>query len=262
MNNNYLKAQGNKDKSLKAIYYSKNFLSFSKDKNKSFEFLDNRENCTSILFVIQKPKNKDFFITNIDIESFSSFKNEKEVLFLPLSCFEIIEISSEKQIIKNNKKYKLREVKIKYLENYEKEINSKIEKIKGTDEINNFFEKSLKSKYGEDVQKYYNKKNKFEINYCRYIKASPENNYFLNKIGTGFIHKFNKYMQKNNDGQIHIDDEIPNIINDENRIKKFFIDLLKKLDNKIADQSYSIGICLGNFIYNWNSFCKAPTSAK
>ena len=154
-------------------------------------------------------------------------------------------------------------VKLKYLEDYEKEINSKIEKIRGTNEINNFFENSLKSTFGEDVQKYYNKKDKFTINYCKYIGASPKNNFFLNKIGTGFIHKINKLLlEDTNDAQIHIDDEIPNIINDENKIKKFFVDLLKGLDNKEFDQIYSIGICLGNFIYNWNSFLKAPTRAK
>ena len=40
------------------------------------------------------------------------------------------------------------------------------------------------------------------------------------------------------------------------------MDLLKNLDNKPFDQSYSIGVCLGNFIYNWDSFCKAPVSGK
>ena len=84
----------------------------------------------------------------------------------------------------------------------------------------------------------------------------------MNKIGTGFIHKLNKLVNKNNETAIHVDDEIPNMFSKENRFKKFFRDLLKKLDNKTFDQSYSIGICLGNFFYNWVAFWKAPMKEK
>ena len=277
MKNNYYSAK--KDQSLKPFYYSKNFLSFSKDIKKAKKFIKNKENCTTILFIIEKPKKEKFFITNIDIESFSAFKKEKEVLFLPLSCFEIIDISEEK----NYNKSKYIEVRLKYLEEYEKEINDEIEKIKGTEnEINKFFENSLKSKYGENIQKYYNKKEKLIIKYCQYINASPKNNYFLNKIGTLFNNKIKKCLTKgskeasinvddeipnaieenydNFEGEIHIDDEINNI-SKENKIKKFFKNLFGSLDNLRIDQSYSIGICLGNFLYNWDSFLKAPTQA-
>ena len=60
--------------------------------------------------------------------------------------------------------------------------------------------------------------------------------------------------------EIHIDDEINNI-SKENKIKKFFKNLFGSLDNLRIDQSYSIGICLGNFLYNWDSFRKAPIQA-
>ena len=48
---------------------------------------------------------------------------------------------------------------------------------------------------------------------------------------------------------------------------KFQICLVKKidLDNKTFDQSYSIGICLGNFFnffYNWDAFWNAPMKEK
>ena len=247
--------------SLKALYYAKNFLSFSKLKSKAFEFLNiaafsGNNDCIYILFIIKKPKNKNFFLTNIDIESFSSIKEEREVLFLPLSCFEIINISSKKKY----DSFEYIEVTIKYLEDYEESINSQIEGIRNNEEaINDFFEKSLNSKYGKHVQEYYDKKDKLNIKYCKILGASPNNNFFLNKIGTGFIHKLNKLINKDsNEAQMHIDDEIPNMINEKNKIKQFFTNLLKKIDNKQFDQSYSIGICLGNFIYNWNFFSKAP----
>ena len=251
-----------KNKSLRPIYYAKNLMSFSKKKDKAMEFLltSSYNDCTTILFNIQKPKNKKFFLSNIDISSFSEFESEAEILFLPLSCFEIMDISSEKNFLG----VKYIEVKLKYLDEYEEKIKSKIEEIKKDEKaINNFFENSMNSKFGKDVQKYYDKKNKLSIKYCQFINATPNNNFFLNKIGTGFIHKLNKFINKdNNEAAIHVDDEIPNMISKENRIKKFFRDLLKNLDNKPFDQSYSIGVCLGNFIYNWDSFCKAPVSGK
>jgi hypothetical protein len=130
-------------------------------------------------------------------------------------------------------------------------------------EINIFFEESLNSKYGKDIQNFYDKKSKLSIRYCQYINATPVNNYFLNKIGTGFIHKMNKFVKnENNEAVKNIDDEIPNMIDDANKIKKFFKDALKMLDNKQFDQSYSIGICFGTFIANYKSFSKAPSREK
>ena len=113
-----------KNKSLKPIYYAKNLMSFSKKKDKAMEFLltSSYNDCTTILFNIQKPKNKKFFLPNIDISSFSEFESEAEILFLPLSCFEIMDISSEK----NFSGVKYIEVKLKYLDEYEEKIKSKI----------------------------------------------------------------------------------------------------------------------------------------
>ena len=166
-------------------------------------------------------------MSNIDISSFSEFESEAEILFLPLSCFEIMDISSEK----NFSGVKYIEVKLKYLDEYEEKIKSKIEEIKKDEKaINNFFENSMNSKFGKDVQKYYDKKNKLSIKYCQFINATPNNNFFLNKIGTGFIHKLNKFINKdNNEAAIHVDDEIPNMISKENRILYYRIkDAIKK----------------------------------
>ena len=260
MKNNFEKSK--KDPSIKAIYYAKNFLSFSKEKSKAKEFLENKDGCTAILFTLQKPKNQNFFVSNIDIETFSTVEEEKEVLFLPLSCFEITEISSKTYT--NSVMSKYIKVRLKYLEDYENEIKEQIELIKNSEAaINEFFTNSLKSKFGEDVQKFYNKKDKLAIRYCNYINATPNNNFFLNKIGTGFIHKINKYIiNDGNEAAIHIDDEVPHMISKKNSIKKFFSEIMKTIDNKQFDQGYSIGVCLGNFIYNWDSFYNAPKRAK
>ena len=69
-----------------------------------------------ILFELKEPENKDFFTTNIDMSSYSKFKEEEEVIFLPLSCFEIIDIKEKKE---SNLEYSL--VKLRYLEKYKKD---------------------------------------------------------------------------------------------------------------------------------------------
>lgn len=42
-------------------------------------------------------EDKDFFVSNIDINAMnlSAFSAEEEVLFLPLSCFEVVSIENE-----------------------------------------------------------------------------------------------------------------------------------------------------------------------
>ena len=49
----------------------------------------------TVLFILEKPKDEDFFLTNLDIESLSAIPSEKEVLMLPLTCFEIVKIDDE-----------------------------------------------------------------------------------------------------------------------------------------------------------------------
>ena len=98
------------------FYYSKNFLSFSKDINVAKNFFNNNDQNKSItvLFIIEKCKNEKYFISNIDIETLSNFKNEKEVLILPLTCFEVVHIGNKK--IYGNVAY--REIYLRYLDKY------------------------------------------------------------------------------------------------------------------------------------------------
>ena len=289
--------ESKKDKSSKAIYYSRKILSFSKLEDKAFDFLKNGKNdLKKIIFQLKEPENKDFFTSNIDIESYSKFPGEKEVIFLPLSCFEIISIQEIKE---SNLEYSI--VKLRYLERYKKIIESEIEKIKndkdeknGQKMINEFFDNSLNSKFGKDVQNYYNKKikneNKVIIKYYKMLGVSPQNNYIMSMLSSELVNNINKLINKDkvkdsnesmihvddevknmldnknknkdsNESMIHVDDEVANMISDENSIKKYFKNLLKKYDNNY-EQCYSIGVCIGNFIYNFDSFKKAPTLTK
>lgn len=86
-------------------YYSKTFLSFSKDRNIALDFLKNSEdsesnrNTVKVLFILEKDKydnSKDYFTYNLDIDKigYSKYEEEKEVLILPYCCFEITKITS------------------------------------------------------------------------------------------------------------------------------------------------------------------------
>ena len=87
------------NKNQKLFYYAKNFLSFPKEEKvaKSPMFLNNENqgNSETVLFIIKRCKNEKYFISNIDIESLSNYKHEKEVLILPLTCFEVVRIGKK-----------------------------------------------------------------------------------------------------------------------------------------------------------------------
>ena len=82
----------NKIKDLPAvIVFSNSFLSFSKDRNIAEGFLNNKnENkmLSKVLYILEKDDNMDYSLsTHSDIEKFSFYPNEKEVLFYPFSFF-------------------------------------------------------------------------------------------------------------------------------------------------------------------------------
>ena len=88
----------NKNKNEKLFYFSKKFLSFSKNKQSALNFLsESKEDNITIFYILKECKNTKYFVTNIDIdiEKLTFFKNEKEVLILPLTCFEIVKIGKE-----------------------------------------------------------------------------------------------------------------------------------------------------------------------
>ena len=114
-----------------AIIFSKIFLSFSKDKKIAEFFLQSNssqmKDFSKVLFILDKDDYIDYSLsTHSDIEEFSPFPSEKEVLFFPFSSFEVKEI---KKCSFNNEV--LYEIKLLYLGKYLKELiddNSFIQK--------------------------------------------------------------------------------------------------------------------------------------
>ena len=104
------------------IIFSKTFLSFSMDRNIAEFFLKSNHsqmnNSSKVLFILDKDDYIDYSLsTHSDIEEFSFFNKEKEVLFFPFSSFEVKEI---KKCSFNNED--LYEIKLLYLGKYLKEL--------------------------------------------------------------------------------------------------------------------------------------------
>ena len=142
--------ENNINNSKKELIYSKQFLSFSQDMDVSLMFLpkDTDKNSIPVLFEVNISNSLDSYSSNVDIDEFAVFPGEKEVTFLPYSCFVIEE--KPENFKKNGKKYK--KIKLNYLGNYSKQINEKIkdlneEKIKSLLENNSNFSEDIKKKF-------------------------------------------------------------------------------------------------------------------
>ena len=87
------------------------FLSFLKEEKVANRFITKgNDEINPVKFILNANLNEDFISTNLDIENISQIPTEKEVLILPLSCFEIENI---KEAIDNN--IKIKEIHLNYL---------------------------------------------------------------------------------------------------------------------------------------------------
>ena len=101
------------NKNNKIIVFSKAFLSFSKELNVALDFLNKNEvkkgvyNVLYELNTLEENEIENYNISNISLKDYSSFENEKEILFLPGSSFEIkdIQIIDEMNICKISLSY-------------------------------------------------------------------------------------------------------------------------------------------------------------
>ena len=147
--------------------YSRAFLSFTLNENKSHNFLrPETEDLIPIKFKIKPKKDGEIFSSNADIRQYSIY-NEEEILFFPFSSF-IIEDGIE---IENIGGINARIIYLNYLGKYEKEIKLKIcetldknvdiEEIMGINKdwkfTNDIINKTMKEKYkkGLDFLKMY-----------------------------------------------------------------------------------------------------------
>jgi hypothetical protein len=130
-------------------------------------------------------KSKDFLSTNLDIEELSNFKAEKEVLILPLSCFEIREIKNTIMYTDNKEKIDVKEFHLYYLSEYKKQIDKYLSEIT-QEKLDIFFEEILESKLSKEISDNFG------------IEASISLKNFFEQITPYKInYSFNSYLLKN-----------------------------------------------------------------
>ena len=212
------------------VYYSKPFLSFSKSKTKLLNFANViYENTVRVTFILNPPKyNNKIFFSNIDIDELKlSPFNEEEVLFLPLSYFEI---EDYKKIDENEY-----EITLNYLDKYYDLLNKEIHSMKNEDLIQSFYEKVLESPLSEkiidcllDCQAIFNNTKDFFIEHSSITSINLHYNKLIHKISEDYNPPkkiFSKFKGENFEGRLP-----PGFIN------------MKKIDTFLKSNPISINL--------------------
>ena len=156
-----LKQKGEYSETNKIFFFSRKFLSFSKEEAVANQFLQTAIFCNYtgvyVRFIVEGTEDDDFFVSNIDINEMklSHFSEEEEVLFLPLSCFEVISIQDEDFF-----GFQIKVIRLNYLNKYKKVINENFEKILKEEDnykLQKFIEDGINSKYSKGICKYLGK---------------------------------------------------------------------------------------------------------
>ena len=170
----------NSSNNKKVLFFSKKFLSFSKRKKVADDFLSNaikkKYKGVYVRIIVDEIDNNNNYSTNIDINkmNLSKYNNEEEVLFLPLSTFEVIEII-EDEFCKN----KIKIIRLKYLNEYENEINRELKSLlngngESEKKMDDFIKNGLNSKFSEEISKSLDIKinNNLRLDYLRKKKLA------------------------------------------------------------------------------------------
>ena len=133
-----------------AIMFSRAFMSFSESETEAVKFALNNSNnfnnqtMTRALFELRSDEYiNQSFNTHADIMNLSFYKYEKEILFFPFTCFEIINIT--KNVIQNEEVMK---IELSYLSHYDSRL--RIEKVFEDIKINS---KLINSEFKKEIEK-------------------------------------------------------------------------------------------------------------
>ena len=181
----------------KIFFFSRKFLSFSKKEEIANVFLQTAIFCNFtgvyVRFIVEGIEDKDFFVSNIDINAMglSAFADEEEVLFLPLSCFEVVNIEDQ-DFYGNN----IKVLRLRYLNRYKDIIKKNFEQISNEQnghKLEKFIEEGVNSRYSKRICKYLDhdfneqfyseisKKTNVELNYQPHISFQYKNSNPLGK---------------------------------------------------------------------------------
>ena len=249
-------------KNEKVFFFSRKFLSFSKKEYVANEFLQIAIICNYtgvyVRFIVEGIEDNHYYVSNIDINEMklSKFSEEEEVLFLPLSCFEVVDIQEEKFCEKD-----IKVIKLRYLNKYKEEIDKNCEELskkQNKDDINNFIVNAINSKYAEEL--------------CRYLDIDD-------KLHKRFLDEFSKKLnidlkfeagvrfQYKNSNPMEIKSRFRCLneegVNQEELTNDITLkDSKKQFKQSGAIEAAMLGNAVGHFLANIEQFKNADTKGK
>jgi len=263
----------NKISGISTIYFfSKTFLSFSEDKkeaNKFYGYYKNdkskseNKNLVPVFFhLVKKEDIKESLYTHIKIDNISIQEGEKEILFLPFTCFEILKVIAigEKANVKsisNKKRVEYYEIELTYLGQYENELKNieKEEKLPDTKfksciaetnfiEINKDITNRKVIDEFNDYEKSFRKNNK-DIYIIYEVKDKDiDENHFVSIFGRNLEENGTDFVKENKE-------KIKIIINNEEKALEYKYELkkgyhkiiIKLISDEIINLSYMFYGC-------------------
>ena len=254
-----------------ANFFSKAFLSFTEEETIAYSFYEeykkepskcNNKNLVPIFFhLIKKGNINKSFYSHIKLGNISFFENEKEILFLPFTCFEILSVTpypKEKKVksISNKKKVEYYIIELTYLGQYEKDLKNieKEEKIPKT-EFRDIIVDSRLIELNQDIT---NKNLIDEFNeYEKSLKRNNEDIYILYDVKeedideNHYVQIFGRHSEDNETDFVQENKEkIKIIINNEEKalgykykLEKGENKLIFKLNSYINNLSYMFCGC-------------------
>ena len=123
------------------LMYSRAFLSFTKEEDKTLQFLSSGEGTKTILFRLNNILDNEI-LSNADLKEISDIPEEKEVLFFPFSAFIITNISKKKENIYY--------IDLEYLGIYKHNIDKCIEEVNNNPDNPELFNKIIRTPFAKD----------------------------------------------------------------------------------------------------------------
>ena len=228
-----------------SILFTKTFMSFSKELSVAKDFaIDDKyldENIKKRVLFVLKNNNlilDEIFNTHADLEKISSY-DEKEILFFPFSCFEVVQIS---EIIIDNKE--VLKIDLNYISHYDS-------KLKNENTINeiNIHNIPIDSKFKNEIMKT-GIINQEELSQMTVLDIINNANSFLNETKSLIESKESNFssisFDKNNNSnsnKLSISDL--NILNSNNSKENIILEQIpEKNDNNNNDDNNINKICL------------------
>ena len=143
------------------LFFSKSFLSFSKDEERVDSFIRYGQNYVACKYIIESLNSQLTY--NIDVKDNTRYPQEKEVLFLPMSCFLVVNIKKTEKRDKNV----VYNIYLKYLDEFSKKIEDKFQRINQNIKDRSDIENAFLTNFGKHIHKLYNN---IIDDYIKYIK--------------------------------------------------------------------------------------------